>query len=68
MARDRTRETPMLATWQTFMNSVINHFPEKARHPVEILIYFAILGVMAVVPLILWLGWAVSTTDFDEQS
>jgi hypothetical protein len=27
----------------------------------EILIYFAILGVMSLVPLILWLGWASSS-------
>jgi hypothetical protein len=57
----------MLATWQTFMNSVISVFPEKLQHPIEILIYFVILGTMAVVPLILWLGWAVSSTDVDQQ-
>jgi hypothetical protein len=65
--RDRERGDPMLASWQTFMNSIISVFPEKLQHPIEILIYFAILGVMAVVPLILWLGWAVSTTDLDER-
>jgi hypothetical protein len=58
----------MLASWQTFMNGVIDWFPEKLEHPVEILIYFMILGAMAVIPLILWLGWAVASTDLDEQS
>jgi hypothetical protein len=58
----------MLATWQTFMNGVISWFPEKLQHPIEILIYFVILGTMAVVPLIAWLGWAVSTTDVDRET
>jgi TRAP-type C4-dicarboxylate transport system permease small subunit len=58
----------MLATWQTFMNSVISHFPPKLQHPVEILIYFAILGAMAVIPLLLWLGWSVAATDLDDKS
>jgi hypothetical protein len=49
------------------MDSVISVFPDKLEHPIEILIYFAILGTMAVVPLILWLGWVVSTTDVDER-
>jgi len=57
----------MLATWQTFMNSVISHLPTKLQHPVEILIYFAILGAMAVIPLALWLGWAVASTHVDEK-
>jgi hypothetical protein len=67
MSRDTTRETGMLASWQTFMDSVISVFPDKLQHPIEILIYFAILGTMAVVPLILWLGWVVSTTHVEER-
>jgi hypothetical protein len=57
----------MLASWQTFMDSIISVFPDKLQHPIEILIYFAILGVMAVVPLILWLGWVISATDVEER-
>jgi len=58
----------VLATWQTFMqDDVISHLPTKLQHPVEILIYFAILGAMAVIPLLLWLAWAVASTDLGEQ-
>ena len=64
----RTTGGVMLATWQTFMqDDVISHLPTKLQHPVEILIYFAILGAMAVIPLLLRLGWAVASTDLDDQ-
>jgi hypothetical protein len=52
----------MLATMQTFMGHLTSWLPEKLQHPVEVLIYFGILGVMAVLPLVLWLGWALRST------
>jgi len=53
----------VLATMQTFMGHLTSWLPVKLQHPVEVLIYFAILGVMAVIPLVLWLGWAVRSTQ-----
>jgi len=68
MGRAWTRETLMLATMQTFLNGLISWLPAKLQHPAEILLYFAILGTMAVVPLLVWLGWAVRSTDVDQRS
>ena len=53
----------MLASMQTFMNGLTSCLPPKLEHPAEILLYFAILGAMSVIPLLAWLGWAVMSTN-----
>jgi len=67
MSRDRTGRASMLATMQTFMNGLTSWLPTKLEHPAEILLYFAILGAMSVIPLLAWLGWAVRSTDREAQ-
>jgi hypothetical protein len=57
----------MLASMQTFMNGLTSWLPGKLQHPAEILLYFVILGTMSVTPLILWLGWAVRSTDREAK-
>ena len=52
----------LLATMQTFMGHLTSWLPQKLQHPAEVLLYFGILGVMAIVPLALWLGWAMRST------
>ena len=58
----------MLGTTQTFMGHLTSWLPAKLQHPVEVLIYFAILGVMAVLPLAIWLGWALRSTQRTQVS
>ena len=58
----------MIASMQTFMNGLTSWLPAKLEHPAEILLYFAILGAMSVTPLLVWLGWAVRSTDHEAQS
>jgi hypothetical protein len=57
----------MLGTMQTFMGHLTSWLPEKLQHPVEVLIYFALLGLMAIVPLALWLGWAMRSTESSDD-
>jgi hypothetical protein len=58
----------MLAeTMQEFMGKLTSWLPAKLEHPAEILLYFAILGTMSVVPLLVWLGWAVASTDTEQR-
>jgi len=52
----------MLATSQDFINGLLDHLPQKLQLIAEIAVYFAILTVMMLIPLIVWLGWAVSST------
>jgi hypothetical protein len=50
------------------MGHLTSWLPAKLQHPVEVLIYFAILGVMAVLPLAIWLGWALRSTQRTQDS
>jgi hypothetical protein len=54
----------MVGTASDFFNSLVDWLPTTWLQDVaQILIYLGILAVMAVVPMILWLGYAVSTTN-----
>ncbi|MEP6758124.1 MAG: hypothetical protein ABJB55_02910 [Actinomycetota bacterium] len=52
----------MLATSQDFINGLLDHLPQKLQLIAEIAVYFALLTAMMLIPLMLWLGYAVSST------
>ena len=56
----------MLATSQDFINGLLDHLPQKLQLIAEIAVYFALLTAMMMIPLMLWLGWAVSSTKKHE--
>ena len=58
----------MLATSQDFINGLLDHLPQKLQLIAEIAVYFALLTAMMAIPLVLWLGYAVSTTKKREQA
>jgi hypothetical protein len=60
-------EDTMLATSQDFINGLIDHLPQKLQLIAEIAVYFALLTAMMMVPLLLWLGWAVSSTKKRQE-
>jgi hypothetical protein len=47
---------------QDLIQSLIGWLPDVIEPYAEVLIYLAMLGAMAVAPLIVWLAWAVATT------
>jgi len=57
----------MLATSQDFINGLLDHLPQKLQLIAEIAVYFALLTVMMMIPLMLWLGWAVSSTKKHQE-
>jgi len=61
-------EDTMLATSQDFINGLLDHLPQKLQLIAEIAVYFALLTAMMAIPLVLWLGYAVSTTKKHEQA
>jgi hypothetical protein len=53
----------MLATsMQEFMTSLVDWLPTALEHIAEIALYFGVLTVMMMIPLVLWLGYAMSST------
>ena len=52
----------MLATSQDVINGLLDHLPQKLQLIAEIAVYFALLTAMMMIPLMLWLGWAVAST------
>ena len=54
----------MIGTASDFFNSLVDWLPTTwLQDLVQILIYLGILAVMSVIPLILWLGYAVTSTS-----
>jgi hypothetical protein len=51
-----------------FINSLVDWLPWTwLQELAEIMLYFAILGVMAIVPLLAWTGWAAASTRRDRD-
>jgi uncharacterized membrane protein len=61
-------EDTMLATSQDFINGLIDHLPQKLQLIAEIAVYFALLTALMLIPMMLWLGYAVSSTKKREQT
>ena len=58
----------MLATSQDFINGLLDHLPQKLQLIAEIAVYFALLTALMMIPLVLWLGYAVASTKTREQA
>ena len=58
----------MLATSQEFINGLLDHLPQKLQLIAEIAVYFALLTALMMVPLVLWLGYVISSTKKREQA
>jgi hypothetical protein len=58
----------MLATSQEFINGLLDHLPQKLQLIAEIAVYFALLTALMMVPLVLWLGYAVASAKKREQA
>ena len=53
----------MLATsMEEFVTNLVDWLPQKLVHPAEILVYMVFLSVLMLIPVFLWLGYAVATT------
>jgi hypothetical protein len=52
----------MLASMQEFITSLVDWLPTALQHIAELAVYFALLTVMMMIPILLWLGYAVSST------
>jgi len=52
----------MLATSQEFITNLLDWLPQALRHIAEIAVYFALLTVLMMIPIMLWLGYAIATT------
>jgi hypothetical protein len=57
----------MLATSQEVINNLLDHLPQKLQLIGEIAVYFALLTALMLIPMVLWLGYAMSTTKKREQ-
>jgi hypothetical protein len=60
-------EDTMLATSQDFINGLLDHLPQKLQLIAEIAVYFALLTAMMLIPLVLWLGYAMASSKKQEQ-
>ena len=58
----------MLATSQDFINGLLDHLPQKLQLIAEIAVYFALLTALMLIPLELWLGYAVASTKKREPA
>ena len=52
----------MLATMQEFITSLIDWLPTALEHLAELVVYFALLTALMMIPLVLWLVYAVAST------
>ena len=47
---------------------LLDHLPQKLQLIAEIAVYFALLTALMLIPLVLWLGYAVASTKKREQA
>lgn len=48
---------------QEFITNLVDWLPQLLRNAAEMAIYFALLTALMMIPLILWLGYAVASTN-----
>jgi ABC-type proline/glycine betaine transport system permease subunit len=57
----------MLAkSMEEFVNGLVSWLPQVLQHVAEIAVYMVFLTILLAVPIVLWLGYAVSTTKRDR--
>jgi hypothetical protein len=60
-------EDAMLASMQEFITSLIDWLPQALQHVAELAVYFVLLTVLMMIPLFLWLGYAIASTKKRES-
>jgi len=58
----------MLATVQETITDLLDWLPQALQHIAEIAVYFALLTILMAIPLMLWLGYAISSTKKRSES
>lgn len=58
----------MLATAQEFITNLVDWLPQLLRNVAELAIYFALLTALMMIPLGLWLIYAVASTRKRQQA
>ena len=58
----------MLATIQEFITNLVDWLPQLVRHVAELAVYFALLTVMMMIPIGLWLIYAIGSTKKRQAS
>ena len=59
----------MLATsMQEFITSLVDWLPQFFRHVAELAVYFALLTALMMIPIGLWLVYAVASTRKRQQA
>ena len=57
----------MLAqSMEEFVNGLVDWLPQVLQHIAEIAVYMVFLTILLAVPIVLWLGYAVSTTKRNQ--
>jgi hypothetical protein len=57
----------MLAqSMEEFVTSLVSWLPQVLQHVAEIAVYMVFLTILLMVPIVLWLGYAISTTKRDH--
>jgi ABC-type proline/glycine betaine transport system permease subunit len=58
----------MLAeSMEEFVNGLVDWLPQLVQHIAEIAVYMVFLTILLAVPVVLWLGYAISTTKRDHS-
>ena len=52
----------MLATIQDFITSLVDWLPTFLQHIAELAVYFVLLTIMMMIPIGLWLAYAIGST------
>jgi len=52
----------MLASMQEFITSLVDWLPQALQHLAELAVYFVLLTILMLIPIGLWLAYAVAST------
>jgi hypothetical protein len=59
----------MLATsMQEFITSLVDWLPQLLQHVAELAVYFVLLTILMMIPIALWLAYAVASTRKRRQA
>lgn len=58
----------MLATMQTFITGLVDWLPQALQHVAELAVYFVLLTILMMIPIGLWLAYAVASTRKRQQA
>jgi len=58
----------MLASMQDFITSLVDWLPQALQHIAELAVYFVLLTILMMIPIGLWLGYAVASTRRHRQA